>query len=258
MKAFNLIYLLSIFLSSAIYSQDTIREYFDNNWDEITNIENASFYRKAFKDSNNVWIVYDYYISGKIQMTSSFQSNKFSKQQGHTMYFFENGQKKSEGDYINDLRVGEWNWWYETGELLEKGHYEKGNSIGAWQGWYKNGQLAFLGNYKDDKKVSIWEYFYESGELRRKSNYTNYPTILSEGFHKNGVKSYSGELSSGRKTGEWVQWNEEGRKLSEGYFKNGLKEGLWIRYFKEGKLELLYKKGVQKGDQEYGGMIRKD
>ena len=217
---------------------------------------NASFYRKAFKDTNNVWMTYDYYISGNIQMKSPYKSKKLKKHHGKVTYYYENGNKSYEVKYINDLKDGEFTRWYETGEVEQKGGYKKEVKSGTWQGWYQNGQQSYSKYYHKGKEEDTSEYFYESGELEEKNNWIDNSTFLCEGFHENGVLHYSGEIKFDKKNGKWTYWNDDGKIKSEGNFKNGYKDGIWIRYFKEEKIELLFRNGKREGEQ-FGGVIRR-
>ena len=249
--------MVSIFLSVSAYSQDTITTYMDKDWNEISNIDDASYYRKVFFDSSNVWMVHDYFISGNIQMKSPYKSRKLKKQNGKAIYYFENGQKQSEVSYINDNRNGEYISWYETGEIKQKGTYEKDVRTGSWQGWHLNGIKSFSKNYSKGKMIGVWNIYYDTGELKEKNTSLSEDARLCEGFHENGTMSYSGEIESKMKNKKWIYWNEEGEISLEGDYSYGFKTGIWVRYFKEEKLELKYNKGKLEGRQ-YGGMVRRD
>ena len=247
MRMIYIIPVFSIFFTLSNYAQDTTYVYYDQDWGEISNKDNAAFYRKAFKDTNDVWMAYDYYSNGSIQMKSAYKSNKYKKQQGETAYYFEDGQKSSEGFYYNNLRVGEWTTWYETGVVSQKGRYEKGKKMGLWEGWFANGNRIYIANYKYGVKSGSWEYYYETGELREKNTSTNSITYLCEGFFKDGSNKYIGTIQAGSKHGAWSYYNEDGRIYWEGHYKYGLRVLLWTRYFKEGKMEIDYKDGVNEG-----------
>ncbi len=66
MKHISVYFLFFCLLSNFVYSQDTITVYYDEDWKEISDINEASYYRKAFRDSNKVLVAHDYYISNKI------------------------------------------------------------------------------------------------------------------------------------------------------------------------------------------------
>lgn len=258
MKTIYVLLIISIFFSTIVYTQDTTYVYYDNDWMEISKKDEASYYRKAFIGENSLCMAYDYYIDGKIQMIGSFKSKKYKKQNGKATYFFENGQKSSEGNFYNGLKTGEWTSWYETGEESQKGRYEKGEKIGLWQGWYTNGNLKYSVNYEFGIRSGSWKYYYETGELKEKNTTTsNSSTFLCEGFFKDSSNQYIGTIQAGSKHGAWSYYNEDGRIYWEGHYKYGLKVLLWTRYFKEGKMEIDYKDGVIEGKKP-GGVVRRN
>ncbi len=105
----RLLLLKFIFILSSlnyVLAQDTITVYYNNKWTEIEDKNKATFYRKAFLDSNKVWIAHDYYMSNKIQMVGSFKSKKCKVKDGHFVYYYENGRKSSEGNYVKNKNEG--------------------------------------------------------------------------------------------------------------------------------------------------------
>ena len=52
-----------------------------------------------------------------------------------------------------------------------------------------------------------------------------------ESYHPNGQLKIIGDLSDGKKVGNWIEYYLSGIKKSEGQFANGKKDGPWIYYF---------------------------
>ena len=52
-----------------------------------------------------------------------------------------------------------------------------------------------------------------------------------ESYHPNGQLKIIGDLSNGKKVGNWVEYYMSGIKKSEGQFTNGKKDGAWVHYF---------------------------
>ena len=99
--------LIIIFIIQATVAQDTITKFYNQNWKEIKNLENASFYRKFFI-SNNIYVANDYYKNGSIQMIGNYANKKGTLREGYFKYFFENGNIKSEGNYLKNEQNGKW------------------------------------------------------------------------------------------------------------------------------------------------------
>lgn len=143
--------ILLFFLGASFFAnaQDSLLIYVDSLWKEVPN-ENATFYRKLTK---NAWLVNDFYLSGQIQMSGTYKSKRLKKKQGHFIYYYENGQKESEGDFINNKKEGEWNYWYKTGKIDKKGNYVKNKYDKEWQFYFESGQISAKENYNKGKLV---------------------------------------------------------------------------------------------------------
>lgn len=51
------------------------------------------------------------------------------------------GQLRTEGTYVRDVRHGEYLSWHENGQLAEVRHYEEGREVGRQQAWTDDGVL---------------------------------------------------------------------------------------------------------------------
>ena len=52
-----------------------------------------------------------------------------------------------------------------------------------------------------------------------------------ESYHPNGQLKIIGDLSNGKKVGNWIEYYLSGIKKSEGQFADGNKDGPWVYYF---------------------------
>lgn len=101
----------------------------------------------------------------------------------------------SKGNYINNLKEGEWKDYYH-GNLTSIGNYVNGLKEGEWKDYnnihseitnkfyindklngkyikkYLNGDPISIGNYINNKKEGYWEE-YQFGKIRKKSYYIN-------------------------------------------------------------------------------------
>ena len=53
-------------------------------------------------------------------------------------YYFDNGQVKEEGFYLEGKLHGKWTSYTETGSKQTMGEYEKGAKVGKWLFWSTN------------------------------------------------------------------------------------------------------------------------
>jgi antitoxin component YwqK of YwqJK toxin-antitoxin module len=257
MKAF--LFLLLCCISGSLFSQDTLIIYYDKDWKEIPNKEDAVFYRKAFPGINKSWSVRDYYISNKLQMTGTYSSKKMEKKHGSFINYHENGQVSSEGQYVKDKLEGKWTNYFENGQLQSMGMFTKNFLNGISVTWYENGQKKSEGNSVNGLKEGKWIYYYPDGVVQSEEEYENEPTRICKcvGYHENGVVNYKGDMLNGLTQGEWAYYNADGRLFFKGIFNKGRMEGTWTRYFPEDTMQLEYKMSQYIG-KPLGGIAGRD
>lgn len=154
--------LITLFIIQYSVAQDTITTFYDQKWKEIKNIENATFYRKFFT-SGNTYLANDYYKNGNIQMTGTYANKKGTLREGFFKYFFENGNVKSEGNYLKNEQNGKWKNYLENGTLDSEGEYVKGKKNGEWIWYSESGKICAKENYIKNKR-SNYKFFDEEGK----------------------------------------------------------------------------------------------
>ena len=118
---------------------------------------------------------------------------------GKNLCKYENGQIKSEANYIDGKIEGKKTWWYDTGDIRSEA------------------------NYKDDKLMGETKYFYyDIGQIESKKNYKD---KLSNGkstfWYKNGQKFFEGSYKDEKPDGKWTFWKMNGQKDEERNYKDG-------------------------------------
>ncbi len=141
-------------------------------------------------------------------------------------YLFEDGWLRYEGiTDFNGLRQGLWKEYYQTGELRSKGKYKNSNPIGEWKFYFQDMTIEIVGIYgRKGRKQGEWIWFYPGGDTMTVANYDE------------------GELD-----GRFVEYDENGMALTEGYYVAGLEEGLWV--YRNGNAE---EKGKYDGGKQDG------
>ncbi|MGD2093187.1 MAG: prolyl oligopeptidase family serine peptidase [Candidatus Aminicenantes bacterium] len=160
-----------------------------------------------------------------------FLSHKYSR-------FYENGQKRCEGNFLEGKKDGKWLYWYENGAKEMEAEYVKGNPHGEWTYWDKDGEKKGEGDffygtgmwrqwYKGEKKERIeryqkgdrhgnWPYWYENGKIRYQSEYKyDKPDGRWSGWTKYGNVIFDIGYINGKKHGKWTFWNEKREKIRE-------------------------------------------
>ena len=91
---------------------------------------------------------------------------------GRFTSWYENGQKKFEGMFENEIRDGEFTWWHENTQKAVQGSFVNDERHGLWSWWHENGQKAIQGQYDNGKLDGKWSYWNADGKLERKMDYT--------------------------------------------------------------------------------------
>jgi len=167
-------------------------------------------------------------------------------------YYFENGEKKSSG-YIKDgIANGKWEYYYESGGVRAKGVLNGAKKIGYWTNYFENGNEKSSGTYFADQKEGIWNYFFEDGSLKAQAYFEEGKGNYKE-FYPGGTVKMEGPNLNGKSDGDWRYYYESGELLATGSFVKGLRDGLWDYYHKNGNLSGsgLYREGKKEGQWTY-------
>lgn len=87
-----------------------------------------------------------------------------------TSYF--PGEKKYMEKQFNasGMPEGVWVSWYENGNKNSQGTYVNGQWQGVYRVWYPNGSLHYTGEYDHGKRVGVWKFYDSTGTLIRKED----------------------------------------------------------------------------------------
>ena len=179
--------------------------------------------------------------------------------------FFSNGQLKSRTNYQpksdGGKKDGGYEGFNEKGQLTTKGSYKDGKGDGLWEYYFNNGQIRKKAYYENGKEVGLWEEYDSNGVISEKTNYIDgkneyiheeyYKNILIwKRTYKNGVLDGLTEEFQGRDS-DFLPENE-GKLLMTGHYKDGKEVGLWVNYFKNGRLKskVNWKDGKKDGLEE--------
>lgn len=110
--------------------------------------------------------------------------------------YYENGQKKYQGNVQGGKKVGEWKYYHDNGQLMREGIYKDGQPYDLWKEYYRSGQLKSEGKY-----VVV------NGEAVKQGLWTSY--------HKNGAKEFEGKYDRGKPTGTWFEYNTLGIEIKK-------------------------------------------
>lgn len=204
-----------------------------------------------------------YYQSAKVKTSATYRDGKL---QGFLKEFDENGKLINSSKYDQDVKLAEgiidslareqglWKYFYETGELKAEGKYLDGKKIEEWKYYFRNGQLEQTGFYKKDIVNGKWMWYHENGKIHREELFKN---GLQEGqateYDRLGYMVSNGKYVEGKRIGDWFYY--VGDHLEEGKYRDGNRDGVWHGYYdeekKEKEFEGAYKDGAEDGIHTY-------
>ena len=167
------------------------------------------------------------------------------------------GEFRAKGPFVDDKRIGSWEFFYPNGKIEQKGKYDKkGRAQGEWVLYYDNGNILRRENYQNDKREGLLEEFTDDGKLITKGEYLDdqkegdwfyeLANYKEYGVYRNGLpdsiwKAYyvhenklrfEGGFLNGDPNGKHVYYYDNGKVQSNGKYVAGQKDGEW-RYFEE-------------------------
>ena len=136
-----------------------------------------------------------------------------------------------------------------------------GQRHGLWRGYHENNNLKYEGQFFHGLEFGVFQYYDYNQNLVIKLNYvdtgiTSYAQIYYPDLSLKGEGKYVNK----EKTGFWISYDLNGRKISSEYYVNGVLDGECQYFFSSGELaeKYYYTDGLRKGQAEIfynSGMI---
>lgn len=179
--------------------------------------------------------------------------------------YYENGQIRYEGGYVNGLPIGIHFHYvltkevcdsiliyddtisrkilkcnrisipdsaiiFDEGYMMEKGAVDSvRKKQGAWVEFHYSGELKGKGNYKDDNKTGDWVYYYPNGKIEQQGKYnkSGKPTGVWKWFYESGNLLREEHYKAGKLEGLMQEYKDNGMLITKGEYVDDQKEGLW-------------------------------
>ena len=153
-------------------------------------------------------------------------------------YLFRNGILLGEGIVDEDgKKQGDWKEYYETGELRASGKYLNSIPVGKWKYYFENKKVEITGTYtRKGEKDGEWIWYYPNGNILSIENYVlGLPEGESFTLSIEGDTLEHGMYADGLEEGRWMYVNDS--VLVKGFYEAGKKTGAWKTYHPNGKLK---------------------
>ena len=140
---------------------------------------------------------YGFYDTGIKKFVELYKNNR---KDGKSIYWYENGNKEKEYNYLEGKLDGIQYEWHDGGQKLSEFSYKNDKLHGESISWYKNG---------NEEEV----YIYVDGELNG----------FQSRWYKNGQKLGEGTFISGKENGLFTHWFKNGLIKNKIKYENGIK-----------------------------------
>ena len=193
---------------------------------------------------------------------SAVAQNKIDKQgrrQGHWIRTDKDGSKIYEGDFIDGLETGVFTYFYHDGTVRIRNTYSVPGKQCLHEAYDEKGHLLARGEYNQRNRHGLWHFYNEDGILLKQASYNmgvkdgthiifehngdTAEVVTWKNGHRNGrwwkrmgKKGYLlGNYVRGGLDGKIVEYNDDGKLVREGHYRDGLKHGTY-RFFENSGL----------------------
>ena len=209
----------------------------------------------------NLFLLFLLFLLLSSSLAAQNTVDKQGRRQGHWVRVDKDGSKIYEGDFKDGLETGVFTYYYndgtvrirntytepgtvcrheaydEQGHLLAKGVYNRRNRDGRWQFFAEDGRLVKECDYKMGVKHGRHVVFTHSGDTAEVATWDN-NRRHGRWWKRIGNTGYiTGTYVKGGLEGRVVEYDDAGRLVRDGHYRDGLKHGSY-RYFENGKLTI--------------------
>ena len=146
---------------------------------------------------------------------------------GKGIEYYKNGNKRYEGDFVNNKYEGNGTYYKENGTYYI-GEFKNGHFNGKGIIYYKNGKIRFDGTFINGRYEGAGKLYYDDDE-NHIAIIGEYKNGLLNGkaktYYKNGNLLYDGDWVNGKKQGYGKLFFENGNLKYEGEFFNNKRGG---------------------------------
>jgi TonB family protein len=123
--------ILGLFAVVSLSSFAQRKEFLNSEMRVLEGEVGASYSRTSQRTADGQYEVAVNYVTGNLFLSGKYADEKLTKENGHFVYYYENGTKMSEGDYSNGIKVGKWIRNTEDGSPLPDRVYQSSATGGS-------------------------------------------------------------------------------------------------------------------------------
>lgn len=157
---------------------------------------------------------------------------------GNWRYYYTNAILEQEGNFTNNLRQGVWSWYYPNTQLRRQQEFTNGQAEGFYREFDSSGTCIVEGNFVDNRRDGLWKITtgsvveigsYREGEKNGKWN----------AFYANKQLAYTGIYQIGKPHGKHYFYYENGTLEHREHYAHGRKIKKWFYYNQHNQLYII-------------------
>ncbi len=211
------------------------------NWNEYyyngTRKKRTHYYNGLITEKNI------YYENGRLMVSGSFDDN--GKKHGIWEQYHDNWQQKLKGEYYHGNKHGQWKFYTNNGKLYKVENYKAGVRTSKWEGEHENSSEyvrdAVAVDAEDIEVEEATRAAVESTVEGAKAAADAVDAVKEAGnavdAAVNVVEDATESYYGNRLNGEWKFYNENGKCVESGNYKDDNKDGKWTYYYDNGALK---------------------
>ena len=168
--------------------------------------------------------------------------------------YYNNGNKRLEGECKDDERIGNWREYYPDGSLFSEYSYTDGVIQGKIKEYGPGTFLQFEFSREKDVVSGPYKKYHANGTVLFEADIeSGVKDGISKSYYSNGQLESEMNTIDGLAQGEYTSYYENGELQEIGQYKDDLRTAEWKSYDRNGMLlmKLLYSKDQLDGPAEY-------
>lgn len=203
------IILLCLFVLTTLLAFNQEVEYFNEDWEKCKKPQ-AMYYRETSVGPTGLYIIHDYFMSGKIQMNGSYSDKKHEINEGVFEYFNEKGDTTSVITYLNDKKHGPEKDYFENGELASITNYTEGKETGKYIEYFEGGSIRGEADMVDKNIRGKANKYYPNGNIGSQLELDEFGSGTYRTYYETGELYCSGFYRKGYASDNWTHYNKDG------------------------------------------------
>jgi antitoxin component YwqK of YwqJK toxin-antitoxin module len=147
----------------------------------------------------------------------SYMPNEKEPFTGKTTSSHENGQLEEEANYKMGKLEGSYKTYFDNGQIKTLGQYLNGEHYGEWASYQNsNGVPMYKTNYDTTGKLDgVVETYYQNGNKRERSTYKSGLLVSTSVFKPDGSPCTTTSIENGTGSVAYYRWDQHKKSLNE-------------------------------------------